>query len=589
MKILVTGANGQLGYDVCKELVSRGYKDVKGVTQDDFDITDEPAVYQCIVDYKPDVIIHCAAWTAVDKAEDHKEDCYKVNVLGTKYITHAAKKIGAKLVYISTDYVFKGEGNTYQEVNDEKQPLSIYGLTKYQGELEVAKYRKHFIVRVSWVFGVNGNNFVKTMLKLAETKSELNVVDDQIGSPTYTVDLSKLLCDMIITKKYGTYHATNEGVCSWYDFTKKIFELAGIKHVKINGVPTSKYPTKAHRPLNSRLSKKSLDEAGFDRLPCWENALQRYLENELKIAVKKKGKPKVLVIMSTYNGEKYLREQVDSILAQEQVDVYLHVTDDCSKDNTVSIIKEYQAKHKNVSLHVNEKNKHFTYNFLDALFRFKESSEYDFYAFADQDDYWMSNKLISAIKKINRTGKCTMYCSNLTLVDENLKSLGKNMMPIDYKQQYWDTICGNIATGCTILMDNEFKNLATKHYPENIYLHDYWLAIIANYCEQANFIYDTNPEYILYRQHSNNQIGMRKNFIRRVLRLIFTKIPNIKKTRNLMNSFYELYKEDLGQKTNEIFVNIKNLYSKKSSQYLRKHVKSNMRRHFIFKLLLKKY
>ncbi len=282
MNILVTGVGGQLGYDVCRELNNRGYNDVKGVDRSQLDITDENAVYDCVTKNQPDVIVHCAAWTAVDKAEDCKDNCYQVNVLGTRYIAQAAKKVGAKLVYISTDYVFKGEGAAFHEVNDEKQPLSTYGLTKYQGELEAARCKKHFIIRVSWVFGINGNNFVKTMLKLAETKTELNVVDDQIGSPTYTVDLSRLICDMIVTKKYGTYHATNEGVCSWCEFTKKIFELAN-KKVKVDGIPTSAYPTKAHRPLNSRLSKRSLDEAGFNRLPSWQDALERYLQNELHI------------------------------------------------------------------------------------------------------------------------------------------------------------------------------------------------------------------------------------------------------------------------------------------------------------------
>lgn len=588
MKVLVTGASGQLGYDVCRELAKRGYTDVKGVASKDLDITDETAVGQYVRNYRPNVIVHCAAWTAVDKAEDCKDACYKVNVLGTRYIAQAAKKVGAKLVYISTDYVFKGEGNSFQEVDDEKQPLSVYGLTKYQGELEAAKCRKHFIVRVSWVFGVNGNNFVRTMLKLAETKTELNVVNDQVGAPTYTVDLAKLLCDMIVTKKYGTYHATNEGVCSWCDFAKKIFALAG-KQVKVNGIPTSAYPTKARRPLNSRLSKSSLDQAGFERLPCWQNALQRYMENELKIAPKKQTKPKVLVIMSTYNGEKYLREQIDSILAQEQVEVHLHVSDDCSKDHTVAIVKEYQTKHKNISLQVNETNKNFTYNFLDALFRYKDNQQYDYYAFADQDDYWQSDKLITAIKKINRTGVCTMYCSNLTLVDENLQSLNKTMMPVNFKLKYWDTVCKNIATGCTIVMDREFKNLATKHYPEKIYLHDYWLAVIANYCQQAHFVYDTNPEHILYRQHGNNQIGKGPGRIVQLLNKTFKRIPEEKSTKNLMTKFYELYNKDIDAETKIIFAKIKDLYAKKSSQYLRKHVNSNFRKRFKIKLLLKNY
>ena len=280
MKILVTGVKGQLGFDICRELAERGYTDVLGIDKDDLDITNEVAVKEFVKNYNPDVIMHNAAWTAVDAAEDNSEACYKVNVLGTRYLAESAEEVGAKIVYISTDYVFNGEGEDYFEVDSPKQPLSVYGMTKYQGELEVKRCSKYFIVRISWVFGINGKNFVKTMLTLAETKTELNVVADQIGSPTYTYDLSKLLCDMIETEKYGEYHATNEGICSWCDFAKKIFEIAG-KDMKVNAVTSAEYPAKAHRPSNSRLSKKSLDAAGFNRLPSWEDAVARYIKNEL--------------------------------------------------------------------------------------------------------------------------------------------------------------------------------------------------------------------------------------------------------------------------------------------------------------------
>ena len=281
MKILVTGVKGQLGFDICRELAERGYTDVLGIDKDDLDITNEVAVKEFVKNYNPDVIMHNAAWTAVDVAEDNQEACYSVNVLGTRYLAESAEEVGAKIVYISTDYVFNGEGEEYFEVDSPKQPLSVYGMTKYQGELEVKRCSKHFIVRISWVFGINGKNFVKTMLTLAETKTELNVVADQIGSPTYTYDLSKLLCDMIETEKYGEYHATNEGICSWCDFAKKIFEIAG-KDMKVNAVTSAEYPAKAHRPSNSRLSKKSLDAAGFNRLPSWEDAVSRYIKNELQ-------------------------------------------------------------------------------------------------------------------------------------------------------------------------------------------------------------------------------------------------------------------------------------------------------------------
>ena len=285
MRILVTGVNGQLGFDICRELNQRGYTDVLGVDKDELDITNESKVRSFIKDYKPDVIMHNAAWTAVDLAEDMAEECEKVNVLGTRYLAEAAEEIGAKIVYISTDYVFDGNGDKYFEVDDLKAPLSVYGKTKYLGELEVQKCSKYFIVRISWVFGINGKNFVKTMLNLSKTKHELNVVCDQIGSPTYTYDLSKLLCDMIETEKYGVYHATNENVCSWFEFAKAIFEIAGVE-MKINPVTTSEYGlTKAKRPLNSRLSKSSLDNAGFQRLPTWQDALTRYIK-ELKIQTK---------------------------------------------------------------------------------------------------------------------------------------------------------------------------------------------------------------------------------------------------------------------------------------------------------------
>lgn len=286
MRILVTGVKGQLGYDCVRELKERGYQNVLGIDREALDITKEEDVHKFICEYKPDVIMHNAAWTAVDKAEQEKEAVYAVNSLGTKYIADAAKLVNAKMVYISTDYVFEGTGNEAYEVDSPKKGSSVYGVTKSKGEDFVREtLTKYFIVRISWVFGINGNNFVKTMLKLAAMgKKELNVVSDQIGSVTYTYDLSKLLCDMIETDKYGVYHATNEGFISWYDFAKKIFELANVD-MKVNPVTTEEYkklvPQQASRPLNSRLSKKSLVDAGFKLLPNWEDALARYIK-ELK-------------------------------------------------------------------------------------------------------------------------------------------------------------------------------------------------------------------------------------------------------------------------------------------------------------------
>lgn len=283
MKILVTGVKGQLGYDCIRELRERGYTNVLGIDREELDITDEKAVHAFINGYKPDVVMHNAAWTAVDKAEQMKEAVYAVNALGPKYIAEACKEVGAKMVYISTDYVFDGKGDVPFEIDSPKNGLSTYGRTKSQGEDFVASIlERYFIVRISWVFGINGNNFVKTMLKLADAgKTELNVVSDQIGSVTYTYDLSKLLCDMIETDRFGIYHATNEGFLSWSEFAKAIFELAD-KNAIVHPVTTEEYkklvPNQTDRPLNSRLSKKSLDEAGFKRLPDWKDALKRYLE-----------------------------------------------------------------------------------------------------------------------------------------------------------------------------------------------------------------------------------------------------------------------------------------------------------------------
>lgn len=282
MKILVTGVKGQLGYDCIKELTRCGYTDILGIDIEDLDITDEAKVLEYLKSYKPDVVMHNAAYTAVDKAELNCDDCYKVNALGTKYIAEACKEIGAKMVYISTDYVFDGTKDGIYEINDKTNPISVYGKTKLDGENFVKSLiDKYFIVRISWVFGINGNNFIKTMLRLASMgKTELNVVNDQIGSPTYTADLAVLLCDMIQTDKYGTYQATNEGYCSWYEFAKKIFELSNI-NIKVNPVTTKEYlqmvTQQAKRPMNSKMSKDSLDKAGFKKLPNWENALERYL------------------------------------------------------------------------------------------------------------------------------------------------------------------------------------------------------------------------------------------------------------------------------------------------------------------------
>lgn len=277
MKVLVTGVNGQLGYDVCKELTRRGIEH-RGVDLVDFDITDDSAVAAYLTAYSPSVVIHCSAWTAVDAAEEQKEKVATVNVDGPRNIAAICRELDAKMVYISTDYVFPGTGDCFYEVDDKTGPLGVYGATKLGGELAVKDLlEKYFIVRVSWVFGKNGNNFVKTMLRLAESHDEVSVVCDQIGSPTYTADLAPLLCDMIATEKYGTYHATNEEICSWAEFAREIFRLSE-KSTIVRPISTGEYPTTAARPLNSRLSKAALDCHGFRHLPDWHNALKRYLQ-----------------------------------------------------------------------------------------------------------------------------------------------------------------------------------------------------------------------------------------------------------------------------------------------------------------------
>ena len=277
MRILVTGASGQLGYDVERELERRGIEHL-GTSSRELDITDRAAVEHLMQSYRPDAVVHCAAYTKVDLAEDEPERCWAVNADGTRNMAAACRKTGAKLLYISTDYVFPGTGERSYETGDPTGPVNTYGRSKLAGELAVQSLlEKYFIVRISWVFGKNGNNFVKTMLRLAETKADLSVVCDQIGSPTYTADLAPLLCDMVQTERYGVYHATNEGTCAWSEFAEAIFELAG-RQVVVHPIPTSAYPTRAVRPLNSRMSKERLRDNGFQELPEWKNALARYLK-----------------------------------------------------------------------------------------------------------------------------------------------------------------------------------------------------------------------------------------------------------------------------------------------------------------------
>lgn len=280
MKVLVTGVKGQLGHDVVNELTKRGHEAI-GVDIAEMDITDKNSVDAVISRVQPQAVIHCAAWTAVDAAEDNEDKVRAVNATGTQYIATACKKVGAKLMYISTDYVFDGQGTIpWQPDCKDYAPLNVYGQTKLEGELAVANtLDKYFIVRIAWVFGVNGKNFIKTMLNVGKTHDTVRVVNDQIGTPTYTYDLARLLVDMIETDKYGYYHATNEGgYISWYDFTKEIYRQAGYT-TKVIPVSTQEYDlSKAARPFNSRLDKSKLIANGFKPLPTWQDALARYLK-----------------------------------------------------------------------------------------------------------------------------------------------------------------------------------------------------------------------------------------------------------------------------------------------------------------------
>ncbi len=276
-KFMVTGVNGQLGHDVVLKLKELGHL-VVAPDKSELDITNEEKVFKYILNEKPNVVIHCAAYTNVDKAEEDRENCYNINVKGTEYLVNAIKKINAKLVYISTDYVFDGLGIKPYREDDVTKPINYYGYTKEQGEKIVQNtIDKHFVVRTSWVYGVNGNNFVKTMLELSKKMNDINVVSDQVGSPTYTKDLAEYILQLVQTKEYGIYHATNDGYCSWADFAEEIFRVSNIE-MKVNRISTSEYPTKAKRPFNSRLSSSKNEKISIRKMPEFKEALYRYIE-----------------------------------------------------------------------------------------------------------------------------------------------------------------------------------------------------------------------------------------------------------------------------------------------------------------------
>ena len=296
MKALVTGVAGQLGHDVMNELAKRGFEGVGSDLAPEYagmqdgtavttmpylsmDITDPESVRNTIIASGADAVIHCAAWTAVDKAEEMPEACRKVNAYGTENIAKVCEELDLPMMYFSTDYVFNGNGTRPWEPDDEYEPLGVYGQTKAEGEVAVREHvRKFFILRIAWVFGTNGKNFIKTMLRLSETHDSLRVVCDQIGTPTYTYDLARLIVDMIQTDRYGIYHVTNEGdYISRYDFTLAIFEEAGVTHVKVTPVTSEEYGAAAKRPYNSRMDRSKIVREGFEPLPEWRDALRRYV------------------------------------------------------------------------------------------------------------------------------------------------------------------------------------------------------------------------------------------------------------------------------------------------------------------------
>ena len=274
--ILVTGSTGQLGSDVVKELLKRGYSTLSP-NRSEFNLCSEDSIRNYILNSNCEAIVHCAAYTQVDKAEDEKDLCIKINATATKHIVKCAKILDIPMIYISTDYVFDGTKDGEYTENDETNPINIYGESKLAGEKYVQEILdKYYIVRTSWVFNINGKNFIETMLRLSKTNNQLSIVNDQIGSPTYTRDLSRLLVDMLETNKYGLYHATNEGYCSWYEFANTIFKLANI-NIDIRAINSNEYASRAKRPLNSKLSKDKLIEYGFKPLPNWKDALKDYL------------------------------------------------------------------------------------------------------------------------------------------------------------------------------------------------------------------------------------------------------------------------------------------------------------------------
>lgn len=276
MKVLVTGVNGQLGYDVVKELKKRGHQAI-GVDRERMDLTSTEQIKECIENVNPEAIIHCAAYTAVDAAEENEELCRRVNAIATKEIAEYARLLDIPMIYISTDYVFDGTKDGEYTEEDIPNPINVYGKTKYEGEIYVQELlEKYYIVRISWVFGENGNNFIDTMLRLAKDRDEINVINDQVGSPTYTKDLAPLLVDMIETDKYGVYHATNEGYCTWYEFAKEIFKVANID-IEVKPINTSEYIVKASRPMNSKMSKDKLKKNEYDSLSNWKTSIKKYM------------------------------------------------------------------------------------------------------------------------------------------------------------------------------------------------------------------------------------------------------------------------------------------------------------------------
>ncbi len=511
LRILITGVNGQLGYDCFLRAKEMGYQFIRGIDIDDLDLTLQSDVEAYISEYKPDVIIHCAAFTNVNKAETDKELSYKVNADATGYIAQIAQKLDCKVIYISTDYVFDGTKKEPYLPNDMKSPISIYGDSKSLGEEKIRQYlTKYFIVRTSWVFGINGHNFVKSMIDLAKSgKKEINVVNDQIGSPTYTKDLAILLCEMLESNKYGIYHANNEGYCSWAEFANEIFSLSHLK-VKVNEISSfeyeSLYPGQAKRPNNSRLDKSCLDDAGFARLPNWRDALKRFIDELFN-----NHNPKISILLAIYNPRiDWFIKLLKSLNEQDYSNYEILAINDSSSLIKNSEINELLNKYLSKTpykLWQNSTNLGSNKTFEELIKR----SNNDYVAFADQDDIWHKDKLSKSIEALLNNHN-DMVCSDVRIIDELDKTISSSITKYKKRFVFFDSeqfahlLFKNFVIGCTVTMRRDLALSAIPFIPSIV--HDHLLALHAAYNGHITII---KEPLLDYRIHYGNQTSTLHN------------------------------------------------------------------------------